>query len=766
MTMYAWSVISAAIMCSIVMISGTSLAAPPVITDLVVSRLTLDVGTGQQDVTVSVHVFDPDDDLKAQGVKVIVRPTEGTKTKIVLVDDGTGSDQVPGDERFSGTLTIDTNMPQHIGLAVKAKDREKNKSTLGAIITIGDPATSPTLSSITVDPPALEAGTGVHIVVVSAQVDDPNDDISSVTLNQLHASGKLRVLRTLRSLADNGSGVDPIAGDGIYTAQATFDTTTAQTVPLQILATDTAGHRVVHELDLFVRVDTVPPELSITSPIPGTAVLAARQVITGTASDVTLARITCNTMPATLEDETFACPELTLAPGANDIAVVAIDTLGNRTVVTPTFVLEGRKGFRDLNAFIYTQVSYSDEDGRLALQHVFNPESFFTSDQTGVVYRFKNSSGQGCRRFKPVFADGTVLFDDTPSFAHAQTGLSVVDHARRTITDVFYLDGCPSENDAPRFEQDVFDLEQAGKVELVPNVDIVNAPSVPSPSLRPNAQLWEAPPDGINIYNGRQAKQKVSDNLDLNDIVTDVENVLGLPGIVRPRLQGWSEGRKMHYVTYEICSDEQWGTGRGSAQWQGTGFCVEDGVRDVLFTRSGPTISLTGMANVRPGISFPKAEIASGNIPATGAHYSPILAGMCIGGVWTGSRGFAGADVASGPPGANCFGPTPAEVNAFTTANSIALPGEVFPPDDLRHGVQIRTSDDIAALEGMNGFSTIRIPWEGTIKITNSPVIAVDLNQDRKFSRHEFISFPNHVLKSSTGGNFNVFNPGSPFLAE
>ena len=431
-------------------------------------------------------------------------------------------------------------------------------------------------------------------------------------------------------------------------------------------------------------------------------------------------------------------------------------------VAQAQFPMTGAGFDPDAPATIFTQVAYSDEDGKLIIYHVLRPGPFFTSDQTGVVYRFKNSNGMGCERFRPVFQDGTTLRDDTPAFAQLGPGLSESDTARRTITDVFYSGDCPPRREQPRSEEEVLALEDAGDVELVPDVDIVNAPTTPSPNLRPDWSMWEGSPNGPNVFDGSPSAQSVADNAELLDVVTNADgDLIGLPQMPRTRHKGFAEGRSVWYITYEICSDEQ---------WSDTGFCSGDGVKDIFFTRYGSSITGIDMTNIAFGTPFPKAEVASGNSPATGGNYSPIWLGACVGGNWVEnadrSDAYDGTDVGFGPGGANCFGPTPQEVQDFTSANGITLPSEIFPEDDPRHASQVRTSADFAALDGMNGFSATTAPWAGKLKVINCPILMVDLNNDRQFTTNEFMNFPNNVLEASRGGNFSVFNPGSPFLGE
>ncbi|HIN33380.1 MAG TPA: hypothetical protein EYM83_05490 [Nitrospirales bacterium] len=138
--------------------------------------------------------------------------------------------------------------------------------------------------------------------------------------------------------------------------------------------------------------------------------------------------------------------------------------------------------------------------------------------------------------------------------------------------------------------------------------------------------------------------------------------------------------------------------------------------------------------------------------------YSPLWRALCVGGHWDENPDriakFQGTDAPVGPAGANCFGPTTQEIKDFTSSNGIILPTEIFPAEDPRHGGQIRSSADFAALDGMNGFDMAPTLWAGKVKIVNCPIFASDLNMDRTFSTDEIIAFPNHVLEADRDGNF------------
>jgi uncharacterized repeat protein (TIGR01451 family) len=95
-------------------------------------------------------------------------------------------------------------------------------------------------------------------------------------------------------------------------------------------ARDNAGNEA--STSVTVNVDTTAPTLAILTPAAGSTVATSAVLLQGTAQDATsgLDAVTCNGTAAALDGSAFSCP-LTLAVGANTIAVRAVDRAGNVT---------------------------------------------------------------------------------------------------------------------------------------------------------------------------------------------------------------------------------------------------------------------------------------------------------------------------------------------------------------------------------------------------------------------------------------------------
>ncbi len=115
----------------LVLIGAPTLAAPPIVTDLVVSPTALNLDDPQNVVAISVDVVDLDGDLDPRKVKAVVKLSNGMREKLVLQD--------VGNDRFSGEFIVDTSISQDIAVKVRAKDfaGEKARSSI-QIISVHD----------------------------------------------------------------------------------------------------------------------------------------------------------------------------------------------------------------------------------------------------------------------------------------------------------------------------------------------------------------------------------------------------------------------------------------------------------------------------------------------------------------------------------------------------------------------------------------------------------------------------------------------------
>ena len=96
-----------------------------------------------------------------------------------------------------------------------------------------------------------------------------------------------------------------------------------------------------------IKVDTVPPTLTITTPTDGLITNTATLTISGTTNDVTSSpvtvTITLNTVDqgaVTVESSGAFNKELTLAEGSNTIVITATDSAGKASSVTRTVTLD------------------------------------------------------------------------------------------------------------------------------------------------------------------------------------------------------------------------------------------------------------------------------------------------------------------------------------------------------------------------------------------------------------------------------------------
>lgn len=109
---------------------------------------------------------------------------------------------------------------------------------------------------------------------------------------------------------------------------------------IKLDASDNDGNA-ASTVSLTVKIDTVPPALTVTTPAEGTVTNQTSITVSGTASDVTSSPVTVkvNNTPVSVEDGAWST-EVALTEGENTITVVAEDSAGKTTTVTRHVTLD------------------------------------------------------------------------------------------------------------------------------------------------------------------------------------------------------------------------------------------------------------------------------------------------------------------------------------------------------------------------------------------------------------------------------------------
>lgn len=109
---------------------------------------------------------------------------------------------------------------------------------------------------------------------------------------------------------------------------------------IKLDASDNDGNA-ASTVSLTVKIDTVPPALTVTTPAEGTVTNQPSITVSGTASDVTSSPVAVkvNNTPVSVEDGAWST-EVALTEGENTITVVAEDSAGKTTTVTRHVTLD------------------------------------------------------------------------------------------------------------------------------------------------------------------------------------------------------------------------------------------------------------------------------------------------------------------------------------------------------------------------------------------------------------------------------------------
>ena len=214
----------------------------------------------------------------------------------------------------AGNTTTKTDSDTTLGASLKLKVKEK----VAPAITI----TSPTAGSyITNNKPTIkwkvtDADSGVNPATIGITIDSG----SKVT----------------------GDSITKTAVTGGY--ECTYTPTTALadgSHTIKIDASDFDGNAATQKTVTF-KIDTVPPELSVTSPVNKLVTNKTTVTVAGTTNDATSSPVTLtiNGSAVTVYDDGTFSKDITLKDGSNTITVVAKDGAGRTTTVTRTVTLD------------------------------------------------------------------------------------------------------------------------------------------------------------------------------------------------------------------------------------------------------------------------------------------------------------------------------------------------------------------------------------------------------------------------------------------
>ena len=219
----------------------------------------------------------------------------------------------------AGNLTTKDATDATLGASLQLKVKEK----VAPVITITYPTAGSyiTNSKPTIKWKVTDADSGVNPATIGITIDS-GSKVTGDTITKAAVTGGYECTYTPSTALSDGSHT------------------------IKIDASDNDGNAATQK-SVTCTVDTVPPTLSITSPVNGLVTNNAAVTVKGTTNDATSSpvKVTIKLNSGTAESVTVASDgsfskALTLAAGTNTITVVATDSAGKSTTVTRTVKLD------------------------------------------------------------------------------------------------------------------------------------------------------------------------------------------------------------------------------------------------------------------------------------------------------------------------------------------------------------------------------------------------------------------------------------------
>jgi hypothetical protein len=206
---------------------------------------------------------------------------------------------------------------------------------LGVLVSVGSEAAAQTVGAPVLAPGAVPVGIGATVTVTSA-IPDPSVIAPSVVVQRLDAAG--RVIATLGTMLDDGTGGDGTAGDRVFTLRTTVFETVAGPVRLRVSAAFQGRLTRVLSTVATVNVSGTSTAISITTP-GNLAYLNTTPVnVTGTVGDPG-ATVTVNGVPGTVSGTSFLAV-VPLLEGTNTLTAVATNTNTTNTTASVQVTLD------------------------------------------------------------------------------------------------------------------------------------------------------------------------------------------------------------------------------------------------------------------------------------------------------------------------------------------------------------------------------------------------------------------------------------------
>ena len=400
-------------------------------------------------------------------------PAAGLVTNLALVRvDGSVNDASPV------TLTIGGVA---VPVASNAFDYEMTLASDGAI----------TIPVVATDAAGNVAGTSVSLTVDRGA---PSVQIASPAAGAFLRGPSVTVSGSISDASTTSVSVNGVAAslDG-SSGSSQFSRTFTATVPvadgsvtLEATATDAAGN--TGSASRTITVDSVAPALTLTAPAAGLVTSQASVSVRGTVQDSTPVTLTIDGAAVPVNGSAFAYDAPLADEGARQIAVVATDAAGNRTIEAVSVAVDRTAPVIDINApaggaflkgpTIIVSGSVSDSAGASV---VVNGVAATVS---GNAFTASVPASDGALTLQAVATDGagnSASATTTVTIDSAAPVVTIVNPADGQYTAATSLDvsGGVNDSSAVRVTVNGVDAAMTGTAFVATGVPIGDGPSVP-----------------------------------------------------------------------------------------------------------------------------------------------------------------------------------------------------------------------------------------------------------------------------------------------